>query len=94
MTPEHQKCAVREAPQRCPLLDNGLLGTFPQQRVGLWKPKRFYEINTFLWRCGFKETDLVWNTFSMSTNKQQTFSMVTGDYISGLAEKKAFILRS
>jgi hypothetical protein len=45
MTPELWKCAVREAPQRRPLLDNGSLGTFPQQRLGLWKPKRCYEIN-------------------------------------------------
>jgi hypothetical protein len=28
MTPERRKCAVREAPQRCPLLDNGSLNTF------------------------------------------------------------------
>jgi hypothetical protein len=44
--PERRKCAVREAPQRRPLLDNGSLGTFPKQRKGLWKPKRCYEINT------------------------------------------------
>jgi hypothetical protein len=30
---------------------------------------------------------------SVSTDKQQTLSMVTGDYISGRAEKKAFITR-
>jgi hypothetical protein len=35
MTPEHRKCAVREAPQRRPLLDNGALGMFALQRVGL-----------------------------------------------------------
>jgi hypothetical protein len=33
MTPERRKCAVREAPQRCPLLDNGSLDTFRQQRI-------------------------------------------------------------
>jgi hypothetical protein len=33
MTPESQKCAVRETPQRRPLLDNGSLGTLPQQRI-------------------------------------------------------------
>jgi hypothetical protein len=46
MTPERRKCAVREAPQRRPLLDNDSLGTCPQQRTGLWKPKRCCEINT------------------------------------------------
>jgi hypothetical protein len=45
MTPERRKCAIREAPQRRLLLDNASLGTFPQQRIGLWKPKRCYEIN-------------------------------------------------
>jgi hypothetical protein len=45
-TPESRKCEVREAPQRCPLLDNGSLGTFPLQRIGLRKPNRCYEINT------------------------------------------------
>jgi hypothetical protein len=34
MTPERRKYAVREASQRRPLLDNGCLGTFPQQRIG------------------------------------------------------------
>jgi hypothetical protein len=38
MRPECRKCVVREAPQRCPLPDNGSLGTFPQQQVGLLKP--------------------------------------------------------
>jgi hypothetical protein len=33
------------------------------------------------------ESDLVRKAFSMSTDKQQTFSMVTGDCISGRAEK-------
>jgi hypothetical protein len=28
MKPERRKCVVREAPQRCPLLDNGSVGTF------------------------------------------------------------------
>jgi hypothetical protein len=26
--------------------DNGSVGMFPQQRIGLWKPKRSYKINT------------------------------------------------
>jgi hypothetical protein len=34
MMPERRKCAVRETPQRRPLLDNGSLNTFPQQRIG------------------------------------------------------------
>jgi hypothetical protein len=46
MTPERRKCAVREAPQRRPLLDNDSLCMFQQQRIGLWEPKRCYEINT------------------------------------------------
>jgi hypothetical protein len=46
MTPERRKYAVKEAPQRRPLLDNGSLDTFSQQRIGLWKPERYYEINT------------------------------------------------
>jgi hypothetical protein len=46
MTPERRKCAVREAPQRRPLLDNGSIDIFPQQRIGLWKPERCYEIST------------------------------------------------
>jgi hypothetical protein len=46
MTPERRKRAVREAPQSRPLLDNGSLGTFPQQRISLWKAKRCYETNT------------------------------------------------
>jgi hypothetical protein len=46
MTPERRKCAVREALQRCPLLGNGSLSTFPRQRMSLWKPKRCYKINT------------------------------------------------
>jgi hypothetical protein len=33
MTPERRKCAVREAPQRRPLLDNGSLGAFHQQQI-------------------------------------------------------------
>jgi hypothetical protein len=40
MMPERWKCAVREAPQRCPLQDICL-----QQRLGLWKPERRYEFN-------------------------------------------------
>jgi hypothetical protein len=39
MTPECRKCAFKEARQQ-------LLGTFPQQQIGLWKPKRCCEINT------------------------------------------------
>jgi hypothetical protein len=46
MTPERWKRAVREAPQKCPLLDNGTPGTSPQQRVSPLKPDRCYEINT------------------------------------------------
>jgi hypothetical protein len=46
MTPEHWKCAVRKAPHRRPLLDNGSLGTFPEQWIGLWKPGPCCEINT------------------------------------------------
>jgi hypothetical protein len=53
MTPERRKCAVREALQRRPLLDNGSLSTFPQQRVGLWKPKRCYGFNTCSRRKGW-----------------------------------------
>jgi hypothetical protein len=34
MTPEGWKCAVRKAPQRRPLLDNGSLGMFAQQWMG------------------------------------------------------------
>jgi hypothetical protein len=45
MTPECRKCEVREAPQWRSLLDNGLLDTFPQQWIGLWKLERCYEIN-------------------------------------------------
>jgi hypothetical protein len=45
-TPERRKCAVREALQRRQLLNNGSLGTYPRERIGLWKPKRYYEINT------------------------------------------------
>jgi hypothetical protein len=46
MTPERRKCAVRQVLQGHPLLDNGSIGTFPQQRIGFWKPKRYYKINT------------------------------------------------
>jgi hypothetical protein len=46
MTPERRKCAARETLQRRYLLDNGSLGTFPQQRRDLRKPKRCYENNT------------------------------------------------
>jgi hypothetical protein len=45
MMTERRKCAIREAPQRYPLLGNGSLGTFPQQRLSLLNPKRCYEIN-------------------------------------------------
>jgi hypothetical protein len=45
-TPERRNCAVREAPRRRQLLDDGSLDTFPHQRIGLWKPERCYEINT------------------------------------------------
>jgi hypothetical protein len=37
MTPECRKCAVREAPQRLPLLDNSSLNTFPIIRQRLAK---------------------------------------------------------
>jgi hypothetical protein len=76
------------------LLDNGSLGRFPQQPIGLWKPKRCYEINTRFhgdvdsWKLTF------YGTRSISTDKQQTFSTVTEDYISGHAEKSGFILHS
>jgi hypothetical protein len=33
MTPERLKCAVREAPQRSPLLDNDPVNTLPLKRV-------------------------------------------------------------
>jgi hypothetical protein len=46
MTPERRECAVGEAQPRRPLLDNESLGMFPQQQMGLWKPKRCYGINT------------------------------------------------
>jgi hypothetical protein len=46
ITAECRNCAIRKALHRCPLLGNGWLGTFPHQRIGLWKPKRCYEINT------------------------------------------------
>jgi hypothetical protein len=49
---------------------------------------------TFLWRCGFMETNLVWNAFSVSTDKQETSSTVTGDYISSCAEKNGWNLHS
>jgi hypothetical protein len=42
MTHERWKCEVSEALQRCPLLDNGSIDTFPQQR----KSEQCYEINT------------------------------------------------
>jgi hypothetical protein len=48
MTPERWKCAVREAPQRRSLLDNGSLGTFQQQRIGLYTWSRI----TPAWRRG------------------------------------------
>jgi hypothetical protein len=34
MTPERRKCAVRGAPQKRQLLDNGSIGTFALQRMG------------------------------------------------------------
>jgi hypothetical protein len=37
-------CSQRRVAPR-PMLDNGSLGTFPQQRIGLWKSKRCHEIN-------------------------------------------------
>jgi hypothetical protein len=40
------------------------------------------------------ENELVRNAFSVSTDKQQNVSRVTGDYTSGRAEKKAFTFRS
>jgi hypothetical protein len=43
---ERRKRAVRRAQQRRPLLDNGLLETFTQQRICLCKPERFSEIAT------------------------------------------------
>jgi hypothetical protein len=45
MTPERRKCAVRDSPQRRPLLDNVSLDTLPQQWIGIWKPESCYEIN-------------------------------------------------
>jgi hypothetical protein len=57
------------------LLDNGSLGTVPQQWINTWKPDRCYDLTHV----------------PVSTDKQQMFSMVTGDYISGRAEKNAFI---
>jgi hypothetical protein len=57
MTPERLKCAVRQAPQRYPLLDNGSLGMFPQQQMGLWKPKRCYEINIHFCSNGLAENN-------------------------------------
>jgi hypothetical protein len=94
MTPERRKCAVRKAPQRRPVLDNRSLGAFQQERIDLWKPKRCYEINTRFygdvdsWRPTWDGTRF------LSTEKQQTFSVVTGDYIRGRAEKNALILLS
>jgi hypothetical protein len=44
MTPERRKCAIKEALQRRPLLDNGSLGMFPRQRIDLYKPKRCMEM--------------------------------------------------
>jgi hypothetical protein len=61
MTPERRKCAVGGAPQRRPLTDNDSLGTFPYQRIGLWKPKLCYEINTHFHGGVFLETDSVRN---------------------------------
>jgi hypothetical protein len=39
MTLGRRKCAVREAPQGGPLLDNGSLGKFPQQRISMGNNK-------------------------------------------------------
>lgn len=61
-----------------PLLDNGSLNFFSAIR------NRLVEVNAllrnhhiFLWRYDFIETDLVRKAFSMSSEKQQTFSTVT-----------------
>jgi hypothetical protein len=39
-------CDMTPESRNSPLLDNGSLGTFPQQRINTWKPDRCYEINT------------------------------------------------
>jgi hypothetical protein len=62
-----------------PLLENGLLGTFPLQLI---RNQRVATKSTHVsMECDFLQTDLVRNAFSMSTDKQQIFSMVTaGQY--------------
>jgi hypothetical protein len=46
MTSERLKCAVREAPQRRPLLDNSSLNTFPQQRIDTVVEELLEVVNT------------------------------------------------
>jgi hypothetical protein len=76
------------------LIDNGSLGTFPQQRIGLWRPKRCYEINTRFYVDVDSWSPTSTERVPMSTDKQQTLSMVTGDNISGHEKKNGFILHS
>jgi hypothetical protein len=90
MTPERRKCAVREASQRRPMLDNGSLDTCPQQRIGLLKPERYYEINTHFYGDVDPWDRLGAERISVATNKQQTFSVVTG----GRTEQNGGNLRS
>jgi hypothetical protein len=45
MTPERRKCAVREAPQRCPLLDNGSVSTFLRLRSQQRKNSRCWVVS-------------------------------------------------
>jgi hypothetical protein len=49
MTPERRKCTVRKATQRRPLLDNGWLGTFPQQRMSTRITDELFEMAIFIW---------------------------------------------
>jgi hypothetical protein len=83
MTPESRNSSLQ---------DSGSLGTYPWQSIGSWENQSIAaSLKQLLWRCDFPETDSIIiikkKSTSMSTDEQQTFSMVTGDYISGREEK-------
>jgi hypothetical protein len=61
------------------MLDNDSPGTFPRQRIDLWEKQTIYTELTHV---------------PVLTDKQQTFSMETGDYISGRAGQNGWILHS
>jgi hypothetical protein len=46
-----------------------------------------------LWRCGFVETDLVWNALSMLTQATNIFHGYALDYISSCAERNDSFVR-